>query len=263
MDTQTASSGKPSTAWAALRGAVIWEGLQSASDLASAARSSSPTGRTVLDAGGGTGGLAVPFAELGHDVVVVDPSPDSLAALERRASDSSVVGRVRWVQGDLGQLRDLVSAQQVPARIDLALCHSVLELVDDPADGIASIAEVLTSGGLLSIVAATRAGAVLNRAVNGHFNDAATVLSGADATWPGDTLERRFDRSALVAMIEAAGLTIEAVHGIRVVSDLVPGGLLDSDSSATAKLLELERALSTRPELLDIATQLHIIARKP
>src|ERR1700677_1837865 len=41
------------------------------------------TGRQALDivdVGGGTGGLAVPFAALGHNVTVVDPSPDALAA---------------------------------------------------------------------------------------------------------------------------------------------------------------------------------------
>ena len=44
----------------------------------------------VLDVGGGTGGLAVPLAALGHRVTVVDPSPDALAALARRASESGV-----------------------------------------------------------------------------------------------------------------------------------------------------------------------------
>src|SRR4029077_10422597 len=47
------------------------------------------TGRPALDivdVGGGTGGLAVPFAALGHHVTVVDPSPDALAAAQRRAA---------------------------------------------------------------------------------------------------------------------------------------------------------------------------------
>ena len=48
----------------------------------------------VLDLGGGTGELAVPLAELGPDLVadvtVVDPSPDALAALGRRAAESAV-----------------------------------------------------------------------------------------------------------------------------------------------------------------------------
>src|SRR2546429_3486274 len=45
------------------------------------------TGRQALDivdVGGGTGGLAVPFAAPGHNVTVVDPSPDAPAAAQRR-----------------------------------------------------------------------------------------------------------------------------------------------------------------------------------
>ena len=45
------------------------------------------TGRQVLDivdVGGGTGGLAVPFAAVGHNVTVVDPSPDALAVSSTR-----------------------------------------------------------------------------------------------------------------------------------------------------------------------------------
>lgn len=65
-----------------MRTAVVWDALRAVlAELAGA------TGRDVLDivdAGGGTGGFAVPLAALGHTVTVVDPSPDSLAALERR-----------------------------------------------------------------------------------------------------------------------------------------------------------------------------------
>src|SRR6202451_2105233 len=42
----------------------------------------------IVDVGGGTGGLAVPFAALGHNVTVVDPSPDALAAAQRGAAQA-------------------------------------------------------------------------------------------------------------------------------------------------------------------------------
>ena len=63
-----------------------------------------PTRSTSLDVGGGTGGFAVPLAELGHRVTVVDPSPDALAALQRRAAEAGVADRVRAVQGDAAGL---------------------------------------------------------------------------------------------------------------------------------------------------------------
>src|SRR5690606_4964609 len=75
-----------------VRTAVTWRYLDAA-----LSRRSAETGRAsldVVDAGGGTGGFAVPIAEAGHRVVVVDPSPDALAALERRAGEAGVTDRV-------------------------------------------------------------------------------------------------------------------------------------------------------------------------
>src|SRR2546422_123181 len=41
---------------------------------------------TILDAGGGTGAFAIPLAERGYDVTVLDPSADWLAVAERNAA---------------------------------------------------------------------------------------------------------------------------------------------------------------------------------
>src|ERR1700722_4906898 len=89
----------------------------------------------VLDAGGGTGGFAVPLAELGHRVTVVDASPDSLAALVRRAADAGVTDRTPRVRGAAASLLDVVP----PASFDLVVVHSVLEIVDDPAAALAAV----------------------------------------------------------------------------------------------------------------------------
>ena len=77
---------------------------------------------TVLDVGGGTGGFAVPLAQAGHLVTVVDASPDALAALTRRAADAGVADRVTAVQGDGDALAGLIE----PGTADLILCHAVL-----------------------------------------------------------------------------------------------------------------------------------------
>ena len=88
----------------------------------------------VLDVGGGSGMFAVPLARLGHDVTVVDPSADALATLRRRAETAGVGERVRGVQGDGDLLHEVLGrTADGPTGFDLALCHSVLEVVDDPA----------------------------------------------------------------------------------------------------------------------------------
>src|SRR3954469_21648521 len=111
-----------------LRTSVVWSVLRTAVDRLGADRGTETL--EVVDAGGGTGGFAVPLAELGHHVTVVDPSPDSLAGLERRAAETSTEQHITALQGDAAGLAGLVPA----AAFDIALCHSVLEVVDEPAE---------------------------------------------------------------------------------------------------------------------------------
>ncbi|HVE63646.1 MAG TPA: methyltransferase domain-containing protein [Mycobacteriales bacterium] len=240
--------------WGRVRGAVVWQVLTTAlAGLASPAH--------VLDAGGGTGGLAVPLALLGHRVTVVDPSPDSLAALERRSVEAAPGGSLALtaVQGDLTTLPDVVE----PGSVDLVLCHSVLEVVDDPAAGLAAVAATLRAGGLASVLVANRSAAVLSRALSGHFTEAAAALDDADGRWgPADAARRRFGRDDLLDLVAAAGLRADEVHGVRVFSDLVPGALVDADVAAVDDLVALELAASRRPPYADLATQLHVLASR-
>ena len=137
----------------------------------------------VIDAGGGTGGFAVPLAALGHSVTVVDPSPDSLAAAQRRAAEVDV--RISAIQGEAAGLDSVVGESAA----DLVICHSVLEYVDSPADALAAIARVLRPGGTVSVLAASVAAAILHRAVSGRFADARALLDRAAG--PGDPGRRR------------------------------------------------------------------------
>ena len=84
-----------------VRTAVVWEALD---PLVAAHADALGRPLDVVDVGGGTGGFAVPLAGLGHRVTVVDPSPDALAALQRRAADAGVAERVHAEQGDAGAL---------------------------------------------------------------------------------------------------------------------------------------------------------------
>jgi S-adenosylmethionine-dependent methyltransferase len=227
---------------------VIWAALERELD-----RRGSET-LHVIDVGGGTGGFAMPFAEAGHKVTVIDASPDALASLSRRAIDAGIAGtRITAVQGDADQLGTLVS----PASADIVLCHSMLEEVDDPAAVMGAIASVLRPGGIASIVVANRVGAVLARVLAGQMRAATALLDEA----PGMLGERRrFDAESAAALVRSAGFTVEAIAGVRVVSDLMPGALADADPSG---VLDFEIATASMSPFRDIATQLHVLARIP
>jgi len=234
------------------RTAVLWQALRTVLD------ASGP--RDVLDVGGGTGGFAVPIAELGHRVTVVDPSPDALAALERRAAEAGVPkDALRAVQGDLGGLLEHVE----PASADLVLCHGVLEMADDPAAGLAVVADVLRPGGVVSLLAANRSAAVVARALGGHFAEARRALADPAGRFGAqDPLAARFDEEQLTRLLDEAGLTVQSVHGVRVFTDLVPGALVDADPQRASDLAELEAAVADRPEFRAVAGRLHLLARK-
>ncbi|MEU9520986.1 methyltransferase [Streptomyces sp. NPDC048224] len=252
---QTASPRtEPSRSRAALRTAVVWDVLQDALD-----RRVKATGRQaldVLDTGGGSGNFAVPVAGLGHRVTVVDPSPNALFALERRAAEADVADRVRGVQGDAGGLFDVVER----GGYDAVLCHGVLEYVDDPAEGVRNAVAALRAEGVLSLLAAGLGGAVLARALAGHFTEARQALSDPDGRWgTGDPVPRRFTAEQLTGLVEGAGLRIGAVHGVRVFADLVPGGLVDTEPGAMDALLKLEAAAAELAAFHSVATQLHVL----
>ena len=238
-----------------MRTAVVWDALRSM-----LAERTAATGREsldIVDAGGGTGGFAVPLAELGHSVTVVDPSPDSLAALERRAKERGV--SVRGIQGDAADLSDLLSRESA----DLVLCHSVLEYVEDPTSALTAVAGLLRKGGTVSVLAANPVASAIHRALAGQFEEARAVLADPGGTWGDrDPTPRRFSAGTLTELLEAAGFTVGSIHGVRVFADLVPSRLIDGEPGAAESLVALEQAASTHPVLRDIATQLHVLAHR-
>ncbi len=205
----------------------------------------------VLDVGGGSGMFAVPLAQLGHDVTVVDPSADALATLGRRAGTAGVGERVRGLQGDGDLLHEVLPAAGGDG-YDLALCHFVLEVVDDPAVTLREIAGALRPGGQVSVATANRAGAVLARALSGHPVEALGLVEDRK----GD--RRRFDPAGLLTLVENAGLRPGPWRGVSVVADL-----LDAASGADPSAVRaLELALAGVSPYRDIATGLHVLAAR-
>lgn len=215
----------------------------------------------IIDLGGGTGGLAVPLAQQGHRVAVVDPSGDALAALRRRAAEAGVADRVVPMQGDAQSL----TRMDLVAPVDLLCCHGALEVVDDPRAAIAAISAVLAPGGVLSLVTAGRLAAVLSRALAGAFAQAHRALTSTDGRWgEADPLPRRFDQDVLVEMLGAADFDVEMVQGVRLFSDLVDADVMDREGAREA-MLHFEQAVAEHPQysfLGQLGASLHVLGRK-
>ena len=215
----------------------------------------------VLDLGGGTGGVAVPLAEAGHHVTVVDPSPDALASLGRRAREAGIVDRITAVQGDGDSLGSVLAGRHV----DLACCHGTLEFVDDPAATLHAIAQALGDGGVLSLLVSGRLSVVFAKAIAGEFGQARAALVDPSGRWGStDPLPRRFDVEQLETLLADAGFTDVRVRGTNILGHLVPASLIDSEADRLA-LAELDDLLVSGPGrefLRTLGNALHVVARR-
>ena len=235
-----------------IREAVVWRTI--AAELADPA--SQLAELPIVDVGGGTGGFAVPLAGAGHRVVVVDPSPNALASLRQRAEQAGVDALVTGIQGDADTLSEVIE----PESARLVLCHSVLEMVDEPARALRQVAHVMANGAAASLIVANLAGAVLARVSAGHISDATELMRSHGSHTPQPRLQR-FDPQSLNELIVECGLVGESRHGIGVAADLVTDEGEEPDFGAAVREFELEA--SSRSPYRDVAANIHVLVRRP
>lgn len=243
-----------SDAMGPVRGEVMWQAVL---DAVALVPREDPL--DVLDLGGGTGGDSVRLAAQGHRVTVVDPSPDALASLHRRAVDAGVPDDgVGGLQGDASDLKAAVAG----ATQDLVLCHGVLEHVDDPRDALRQVGSVLRPHGRVSVVVAGRAAAVLARALTGDFDGARHMNSLRTATWDLRVDgPRRFVPEELQEVLQEAGFEPEESAALRVFVDLVPSAVVDIEPGSREGLYALEREVRGSSDFSGISAGLQTVAR--
>lgn len=230
------------------RQGLIWQLLSGALDSLAVASGAAE----VLDCGGGSGTFAVPIAQSGAVVTVVDISVDALATLRRRAEDAGVGKRVNAVQGDVEALADAIGS----ATFDLVLAHGILGAVEDVAAAFVAIAGRVRPGGQLSVLVENPVAGVLARAMAGDLAAALQELHALTAR------QSALGPDSVRALCEDHGLRVEAEHGIGVFGELVPGRALDAPGAREA-LEQLESDSATHAPFRDIAARVHLLARRP
>jgi S-adenosylmethionine-dependent methyltransferase len=205
---------------------------------------------TVVDAGGGTGQLAVALARHGYRVTVVDTSAAMLATCAQRAADEGggAAGRVATVQGDAADLPGLLG----PGGQDAAVCHDLLTRVDDQAALLASLAGVLAPGGVLSLGFANRDWLALRAGRRGDHTAALRLVAGGSGAGEAITL------AEAEVELDKAGFELVTASGVGVFAD---AGDDDLDPDELATLVELERLVAGREPYRSSARTLHLFAR--
>jgi S-adenosylmethionine-dependent methyltransferase len=216
---------------------------------------------TVVDAGGGTGQLAVALAGHGYRVMVVDTSAAMLATCAQRAADEGggVAERVTTVQGDAADLPRLLGEDSA----DAVVCHDLLTRVDDQSALLASLAAVLAEGGVLSLGFANRDWLALRAGRRGDHTGALRLVeglgSGGLVPRPPDGGSEAVTLTEAEQQLDKAGLALVAAYGVGVFAE---AGDDDLDPAERQRLVELERLVAGREPYRSSARTLHLIARR-
>jgi SAM-dependent methyltransferase len=213
-----------------------------------------PAPADVVDAGGGTGQLAVALAGRGYRVTVVDTSAAMLATCAQRAADAGpeVAERVSGVQGDAADLPGLLGR----GVMDAAVCHDLLTRVDDQAALLASLAGVLVDGSVLSLGFANRDWLALRA---GRRGDHAAALRLVRAGGSGPPAGEAMTLGEAETELHKVGFDLVTAAGVGVFTDI---GDDDLGPRELAALVELERLVAGREPYRSSARTLHLIARR-
>lgn len=210
-----------------------------------------PRPQDVLDAGGGTGEIALDLAREGHTVTFLDISP----AMIEQAQSRSAGLKVDFVRAAVDQIPELFERES----FDLVLCHSLLEFVKDPQVLLWQLMRVMRPNGLLSVVVGNRHHFPLRAALlQQDFHQARVAL---DLEIPATDLfglpRRTFYAEEMRRMLQACGGRIVGEYGVRVFFDL-----LSEAPELSQDLVALELAASSRLPFRRVARFIHFIAEK-
>ncbi|MFI8421167.1 class I SAM-dependent methyltransferase [Streptomyces sp. NPDC085479] len=215
----------------------------------------------VLDAGCGTGAMALRLAAAGHPVTAADASDGMIAAAASRLSARpELATRVRFLN----------AAVEVPdgggERFDLVCCHGVLTYLDEPATAVARLAGMVSPRrrrGVLSVLTKNRGAIGIREALRGEH------------TLALDPIESGSGASVGHLGVRPRGDTAEELDRLATEHDPTPlpwqGVRIPNDHRANewapwpdecASALATEWAASTRDPYRQIVRLVHTLARR-
>jgi len=240
-----------------IRREVTWHNLSgylpSATNLGRAPR--------VLDAGSGSGELALRLAMHGCRVWLLDNAPAMLD--QARKAAEPLPDEVRALLTLCPMAAADAPQAFAPGFFDLVTCHTLIEYLPDPPATLRALTGLIADGGVLSVSFVNHHAEIL-RQVWSQGDPAGALACLED----GSFCATLFDLPGVAYTAEEVsnwladlGLTVTDTRGIRAFADYVPRERLD-DPDFIGALLRLELAAASRAPYKMLARYMHLIAQK-
>jgi S-adenosylmethionine-dependent methyltransferase len=216
----------------------------------------------VLDAGGGSGELALQLARRGYRVWLLDYAPGMLdqARQAARSLPKDIYNHLHFCEMTI----DDTPQAFAPAFFDVITCHTLVEYLPEPYVTLRVLVNLLRDGGLFSLSSVNRHAEILRQAWSrGDPEEALARLEGKGDFRAGlfGISGVAYDAEELRGWLVELGLDVAALCGVRVFADFVPRDRLDNPSFFDT-LLRLELAAATRIPYCLMARYVHLLAHK-
>jgi S-adenosylmethionine-dependent methyltransferase len=207
-----------------------------------------PPPARILDAGGGSGAVAIPLAERGYEVTILEPSEGM-----RRVAHERLTAAGLEVDVVAGSIED--AASSAPGPFDAVCCHAVLLYADDPVRELRHLRAVVREGGVLSLLEKNRDALAVRPGLAGEYEEARRLLEDPVAAGNLGIRNRSWSVPEWEDMLTATGWRADSWSGVRFFSD---GAAEDLAPEAFTALLALERDAGRRDPYRGVARLVHI-----
>jgi len=214
----------------------------------------------VLDAGGGSGELALRLVQRGYCVWLLDYAPAMLDRARQAAQDLPPDAR-RRLQLCAMPVEE-VSSTFAPGLFSAVCCHTLVEYLPEPLGVLRKLTGLLCDGGLLSLSFVNRHSQLLRRVWSrsdpvGALAELGQKAFSAELFGLSGKAYTAEEVSCWLAELKLASI---ATFGVRIFSDYLPRARLEDPEFLDA-VLRLETAAAALSPYREIARYIHILAR--
>ncbi|WP_416308371.1 methyltransferase [Neptunicella sp. SCSIO 80796] len=201
----------------------------------------------ILEAGGGSGEMALALLERGHRVHVNDISADMLVLAQQQCSGYRGFS---YQQGEIQQL----DHQQY----DVVICHAVLEWLQEPLAIIKKLKSLVKPAGILSLSFFNRDAHLFGNVLYGNFDyiDKDFAVGNRVRLNPNNAIAPK----QVIAELERLSMPIVHQAGIRCFHDYVRDKAIQQ--SHYQQLKELELKWGKHEPYMWLGKYFHLIARQ-
>ncbi len=213
----------------------------------------------IVDLGGGSGGDAIWLARQGHQVLMIEPSPEMAERARKAVRRHTLEGSVEVACGYPEEVLD----SSHDGQYDSVLSHGVLMYLSDPRTHLDVVERLLKSGGLTSIITKGKAAAMQRLIHAGEYAEAeALQVTGRFINNLGIEVST-VDYAVMKKLLGDKALHLsEVFYGVRILSDLDNRLLSDVNSQELARRLAHELELSQDYNTRGMGHMLHFLAWK-